>query len=72
MNNLFFKNNSNVNYTDKLSVFPEERGLSSTNSSKFNFNTIKCNTCRSLYEVEYFLNNFKKFTNCIKLYKILK
>lgn len=39
---------------------------------KVDFKTLKKNTCKSLNEVEYFLNNFQKFTNCIKLYKILK
>lgn len=39
---------------------------------KVDFKQLKNNTCKSLNEVEYFLNNFQKFTNCIKLYKILK
>lgn len=43
-----------------------------TKKKKINFKQLKNNTCKSLNEVEYFLNNFQKFTNCIKLYKILK
>ena len=39
---------------------------------KMKFKDMKKNTINSLNEVEYFLNNFQKFTNCIKLYKILK
>ena len=39
---------------------------------KLTFRDYKKNTLKSLNEVEYFLNNFQKFTNCIKLYKILK
>lgn len=40
--------------------------------NKFDIKIIKKNTFNSLNEVEYFLRNFKKFSNYIKLYKILK
>ncbi len=36
------------------------------------FKKMKNNTIKSLNEVEYFLHDFKKFCNYIKLYKILK
>lgn len=36
------------------------------------FKKLKKNTCKSLNEVECFLNDFKRFSNYIKLYKILK
>ncbi len=39
---------------------------------KFDFKKIKKNTICSLNEVECFLNNFNKFYNYIRLYKILK
>ena len=65
MNNLIFSNN-NEN-------IPENRSVNNHPPKKsFDFKKIKNNTCRSLNEVEYFLNNFHKFKNYIKLYKILK
>ena len=65
MNNLIFSNNKEN--------IPENRSSNNLpNKKNFNFKQMKNNTCRSLYEVEYFLNNFHKFTNYIKLYKILK
>ena len=39
---------------------------------KFDFIYIKNNTCKSLYDVEYFLNNFNSFLQYIKLFKIIK
>lgn len=39
---------------------------------KFDFKVYQKNTLHSLNEVEYFLNNFKKFSRYVKLYKILK
>ena len=39
---------------------------------KFDFKKIKKNTICSLNEVECFLNNFNRFFNYVKLYKILK
>lgn len=63
MNNSIFNNNR------------ESRISKNTNppkKNKINIKTLKKNTCKSLNEVEYFLNNLHKFTNCIKLYKILK
>lgn len=39
---------------------------------KLNFKTCKKNTINSLNEIEYFLNNFKKFTRYVKIYKIFK
>ncbi len=39
---------------------------------KFDFNSYKKNTLKSLNEIEYFLNNFKKIRKIIKIKKILK
>ena len=39
---------------------------------KINFKTLKKNTIHSLNEVECFLNDFHRFCNYVKLYKILK
>ena len=36
---------------------------------KFNFKTLRKNTCTSLYDVECFLNNF---TNSLKYYRLIK
>lgn len=40
--------------------------------TKMDFKKIKKNAIISLNEVECFLRDFKKFSNYIKLYKILK
>ena len=39
---------------------------------KFNFKIIKKNTCKSLNDVEYFLNNFSQFIKYYKLTRLLK
>jgi len=44
----------------------------SKTTKKFNFKKLKKNTINSLNEVEYFLSDLKRFSNYIKLYKILK
>lgn len=77
MNNLFFANNENENRCLKQHCPPPPPPKPKPDSKKpkkkkVDFKTLKKNTCKSLNEVEYFLNNFQKFTNCIKLYKILK
>lgn len=88
MNNLFFANNENTNtrYLEQKNSQSSNSGNSFTppkppsqksfpkkaTNKKINLKQLKKNTCKSLNEVEYFLNNFQKFTNCIKLYKILK
>ena len=51
---------------------PPKAGPQKPKKKKVDFKQLKNNTCKSLNEVEYFLNNFQKFTNCIKIYKILK
>ena len=51
---------------------PPKAGPQKPKKKKVDFKQLKNNNCKSLNEVEYFLNNFQKFTNCIKLYKILK
>ena len=63
MNNLIFTNNSRQS--------PQEKNKNEK-KKKFDFKKIKNNTCRSLCEVEYFLNDLHRFGNYIKLYKILK
>ena len=60
MNNLFL---SNLN-----PGFPPP----DDNKKKVDFKKLKSNTINSLNEVEYFLNDLKKFRNYLKLYKILK
>lgn len=65
MNNIFFSNNSESRGSSTLAPCQK-------NNKKFDIKKIKKNTCQSLNEVEYFLNNIHKFVNCIKLYKILK
>ncbi len=71
MNNLFFRNN--CNNSDEVYLENFNRGENNPKEGKKSkFKDIKDNTLKSLNEVEYFLNNFKKFSNCIKLYKILK
>ena len=41
-------------------------------NKKMDFKKMKKNAFKSLNEVEFFLHDFKKFSNYIKLYKILK
>lgn len=85
MNNLFFANNENENRClpkkcppppppkpSNPPCPPPKPGPKNKKKKKVDFKKLKNNTCKSLNEVEYFLNNFQKFTNCIKLYKILK
>lgn len=63
MNNLIFSNNREC---------PPSQPQNNHSKNKFDFKKLKNNTCHSLNEVEYFLNNIHQFTNYIKLYKILK
>ena len=87
MNNLFFANNENRYLEQKCPppppppsppkppkppCPPPKPPPKKPKKKKVDFKALKNNTCKSLNEVEYFLNNFQKFTNCIKLYKILK
>lgn len=39
---------------------------------KFDFNTYKNNTTKSLNDVEFFLNNFQRFTKYVKLFKFFR
>ena len=64
MNNLILKN-----HTRSIPPSPETK---KSKKKKIDIKKLKNNTCNSLYEVEYFLNNLHKFTNYIKLYRILK
>ena len=57
-----YRNNHIVKYGNDISHY----------QGKIDFKKLKKNTCKSLNEVECFLNDFKRFTNYIKLYKILK
>lgn len=63
MNNLIYSNNSQ---------FTPPTIPCNQKNKKLNFKQIKINTCNSLNEVECFLNDFHRFCNYIKLYKILK
>ena len=51
---------------------PPKSGSKKNKNKKVDFKKLQKNTCKSLNEVECFLNDFKRFTNYIKLYKILK
>lgn len=64
MNNLIFSNN-NDEFESRSNNNPPKK-------NKMDFKKLKNNTFNSLNEVECFLNNFHKFTDYIKLYKILK
>ena len=50
----------------------ETKDSSKTKKKKFNFNEKKKNTIKSLNEVEYFLNDFRRFKRYIHLYKFFK
>lgn len=60
MNNLIFNNNRG----DSISPKPQK--------NKIDIKKFKKNTIKSLNEVEFFLRDFQRFKNYIKLYKILK
>lgn len=45
---------------------------SNKKSKKMDFKKMKKNTFNSLNEVEFFLRDFKKFSDYIKLYKMFK
>ena len=61
---------SNLTNTNRHSPSPKHKKKKKKN--KINLKELKNNTCKSLMEVECFLNDFHRFTNYIKLYKILK
>lgn len=63
MNNLIFNNNCGN---------PPTHHHNGKEKNKIDIKKLKTNTITSLNEVEFFLRNFHKFTNYIKLYKILK
>ena len=48
---------------------PKKPNSKTPPKNKFNFKTFKINTCKSLNDVEYFLNNF---TNNLKYYRLIK
>lgn len=54
--------NSHCNHTKKAKPLKK----------KFNFKTLKKDTCSSLNEVECFLNNFTDFIKYIKLINLIK
>lgn len=47
-------------------------GENKENRKKFNFSEKKNNTKKSISDVELFLRDFKRLSNYIKLYKIMK
>lgn len=63
-------------FPEKINNHKNEKGGKKKNpppkKKKLNFKTCKKNTINSLNEVEHFLRDFKKFSNYIRLYKILK
>ena len=71
MNNLIFSNNYNRELPPPPPPPPPPK-TDNNKKNKFDFKQIKNNTCKSLNEVECFLNDFHRFKNYIKLYKILK
>lgn len=60
----------------KINNYKKENGgkkkIPPPKKKKLSFKSCKKNTINSLKEVEHFLRDFKKFSNYIKLYKILK
>ena len=74
MNNLFLATPENNRHESKKCPPPppKKNPPPKPPKKKIDFKKLKKNTCNSLNEVECFLNNFQKFTNFIKLYKILK
>lgn len=46
--------------------------MGNNKKNKFNLKNIKKNTCNSLFEIEYFLNNFNSFLQYLKLFKFFK
>ena len=51
---------------------PPPKKPSPPKKKKLNFKTCKKNTINSLNEVEFFLRDFKRFSNYIKLYKMFR
>ena len=74
MNNLFLATPENNRHESKKCPPPppKKNPPPKPPKKKIDFKKLKKNTCNSLNEVECFLNNFHRFTNYIKLYKILK
>jgi len=58
------------NRSDKLPAPPAPP--KKTPKKKLDFKTLKKDTCTSLNDVEYFLNNFSQTWKYIKLIKLLK
>ena len=63
MNNSLYSNKENNNNRGRQNLPPKKH---------FDFKCYKNNTIKSLYDVEYFLNNFKHNIKYLKLYKLLK
>lgn len=49
-----------------------KRGDKKSPPKKFDYKKYKKNTLKSLNDVEYFLNNYKKFKRFFKIYKLFK
>ena len=44
--------------------------MGNNKKNKFNLKNLKKNTCNSLFEIEYFLNNFNSFLQYLSFSKI--
>ena len=64
---IYYKRNNKTSNRPVCSPAPPKK-----KKIKFDIIKMKKNTINSLNEVECFLNNFNRFFNYVKLYKILK
>ena len=46
--------------------------MENNKKNKFNIKNLKKNTCISLFEIDYFLNNYKSILQYLKLIKFFK
>ena len=60
------------NYYRNLPSPPQKTNGQKRPKKKFDFKCFKADTCKSLNDVEFFLNNFSDFIRYAKLVKLLK
>ena len=53
-------------------IYNKRGDKQSPQKKSFDLKTYKKNTLNSLNDVEYFLNNYKKFKQLIRVYKLFK